>query len=142
MFSQSLISCCGSLSAFRIIVIPMFPFPSHLSIPPLPPSPYRFQHSHTIIRPSLLLSLMSATEVRVWVFCPRATRPVTSALPATLHRSVGRVIRIAASPSRQDTFPRSRTSTCSIMWCLARVLSQITKQDLVRLRGELSQILI
>lgn len=45
--------------------------------------------THTIIQLSLCSSLMSATEVRVWVFCPRATQPgftvtVTPALPATL----------------------------------------------------------
>lgn len=47
-------------------------------------------HTHNYPTVSLPLSLMSATEVTVWVFYPQATQPrftmtVTPALPATLN---------------------------------------------------------
>lgn len=57
----------------------------------LPPfhQPFTDSNTHVITQLSLFLPLMSATEVRVWVFCPRATQQrftmtVTPALPATL----------------------------------------------------------
>lgn len=63
----------------------------------LPPSLHRFHHTHAITRLSLLLSLVSTTEVTVWVFFPQATQPcfpvtVTPALPATLDPSYSQVI--------------------------------------------------
>ena len=54
-------------------------------------------NTQTTTQLSLFLSLLSATEVRVWVFYPRATQPrftmtVTPALPATLDSSVSQVV--------------------------------------------------
>ena len=86
--------------------------------------------THTITQQSLLRSLMSATEVRVWVFCPRATQPcftvtVTPALPCNSRPSLTQVILL---PPHHDNGtavnPPGHTLrhmfTRSVMCCRAR----------------------
>lgn len=80
-------------------------FSAHLALSP--PSLHRFKHTHTITQLSLSLSLVSAAEVRVWVFYPRATQPcftttVTPALSATLDPALlgssGRRLAMTTAP--------------------------------------------
>lgn len=72
-----------------------------------PHHPFTGSNTHTITQLSLSLSLVSAAEVRVWVFYPRATQPcftttVTPALSATLDPALlgssGRRLAMTTAP--------------------------------------------
>lgn len=107
-------------------------------------------HTHTITQLSLSLSRMSATEVRVWVFYPRATQPcftmtVTPALSATLDpallRSSARRLAMTTAPGHTLRH-MLHVQSCAVGPVMVAIplsgpLSRITKQAGMQRKAEL-----
>ena len=145
LFCSSLISPLCLLSSSVTL------FFAHLTPPP--PSLHRFNthtHTHTITQLSLSLSRMSATEVRVWVFYPRATQPcftmtVTPALSATLDpallRSSARRLAMTTAPGHTLRH-MLHVQSCAVGPVMVAIplsgpLSRITKQAGMQRKAEL-----